>query len=188
MKTVYILLTRSTSVPSRLIRLFTGEAYTHASIAFDSDLHSLYSFARRHASMPLPAGLVEEHIDNGFYLRQGNIPCAVLALDVSEKEYYQLKSAVHTMLCRAGDYHYSILGLVLCRLSIPLELPHSFFCSQFVAKVLKESCTLDLPKPPALMHPQDFLAMDSLSCLFEGGLCELNEHRANSLLPIRTGA
>ena len=174
MKNVYILLTRSSSLLSRLICLFTGDKYTHASIAFDEDLHAMYSFARRHASFPLPAGLVEEHINTGFYRRQGDIPCTVLSLCVSDREYYLLKDTVHAMLCRRNEYRYSILGLLLCSLSIPRESEHAYFCSQFVAFLLLKTCSLTLPKPPSLMHPQDFLSMDALDCLYEGGLYGLH--------------
>lgn len=175
MKNIYIILTQSTSIPSRLIRFFTGEPYTHVSIAFDEDIRAMYSFARKYAPLPLPAGLVEEHINTGFYRNQGNIPCRVLAVQVTKQEYYTLKTAVYDMLCRSNEYHYSILGLLLCKLHIPLEIPGHFFCSQFVAHLLADHDIVELPKPPALMHPADFLAVDALSCLFNGKLSELTE-------------
>lgn len=177
MKNIYIILTQSTTITSRLIRCFTGEIYTHVSIAFDDDIHAMYSFARKYASLPLPAGLVEEHIDRGFFRSQGNIPCRVLTIGVSNREYYRLKDRVHNMLCRANEYKYSIIGLLLCKFCIPVEIPGHFFCSQFVAHLLEDSGIAVLPKHPALMHPADFLEIDGFTCLFDGGLCELNEYR-----------
>ena len=56
MKNIYILLTRSRTILSRLIHLATNDTYTHASIAWDDELTTLCSFARRHTSLPLPAG------------------------------------------------------------------------------------------------------------------------------------
>lgn len=178
MKNIYIILTCSASLPSRLIRFCTGETYTHVSIAFDDDIRAMYSFARRYASLPLPAGLVEEHIDGRFYRNQGNIPCRVLTMTVTNREYHTLKSTVYNMLCRADEYRYSIVGLLFCKFRIPLEIPGYFFCSQFVAKLLGDSGIVPLPKHPSLMHPADFLDIDGFTCLFDGGLCELNEFRA----------
>lgn len=185
MKNIYIILTQSTSVPSRLIRHITGETYTHASIAFDDNIHSMYSFARKNAAFPLPAGLVEEHIDSGFYLTQSNIPCAVLSMQVSERKYFALKSQVCNMFCRANEYKYSIIGLLFCKFKIPFEMPGYFFCSQFVAKLLHDCDIVSLPKHPTLMHPADFLEIEQFTQLFEGKLGELNEIRSTSLPEFR---
>jgi len=177
MKQIYIILTRSTTLISRIISRFTGESYTHASIAFDDSLGVMYSFARKYAQLPLPAGLMEEHIDSAFYRMQGNIPCKILCMNITDREYYHLRTIVYNMLCRADEYRYSVIGLLLCQFSIPLEIPDHFFCSQFVAKILEESGILKLPKPAALMHPADFLTLDPLCCVFDGGLCELYASR-----------
>lgn len=181
MKNIYIILTQSTSIPSRLIRHFTGEAYTHASVAFDDNIGAMYSFARKYASMPLPAGLVEEHIDSGFYSTQGDIPCTVLKKQVSEREYYDAKDRLHNMFCRSEEYRYSILGLFLCKLHLPIEFEGYFFCSQFVARLLGDCGIISLPKHPALMHPDDFLGIDSFDVVFKGKLSELNELRSAPL-------
>jgi len=170
MKFLYLLLTRSTSLPSRLIGLFTSEPFTHVSLAFDRDLSVLYSFARKYPSTPLPAGLTEEHIDRGFYQRQGNIPCALLRISVPDPIYFRAKTLVYQMFQRREDYTYSILGLLLCRLRIPFDLPNRYFCSQFVGTVLSESGALILPKPASLMHPFDFCSLREPEILYLGCL------------------
>ena len=43
MKTIYILLTRSTTILSRLVHFVTEDTYTHAALAFDEELKTLYS-------------------------------------------------------------------------------------------------------------------------------------------------
>ena len=47
MKTIYILLTRSGTLLSKLVYAATGSSYTHASMAFDADLSCLYSSTRK---------------------------------------------------------------------------------------------------------------------------------------------
>lgn len=177
MKSIYLLLTRSTSVPSRLIGLFTSEPFTHVSLAFDPDLTVLYSFARKYPAVPLPAGLMEEHLDRGFYRRQGNIPCALLQIDVPDKIYFRAKTFVYNMFQCRKDYHYNFFGLLLCRLRIPHDTPNQYFCSQFVSTVLAESGALELPKPASLMHPFDFCSIDGLHVLYLGGLSDLRTRR-----------
>ena len=170
MKSIYLLLTRSSSIPSRLIGVFTNEPFTHVSIAFDRELTSMYSFSRKYPALPLPAGLTEEHIDRGFYRKQNNIPCALLRMDVPDKIHARAETLVYNMFQHRDDYAYSLLGLLLCRLRIPFNIPNRYFCSQFVSTVLADSGALNLPKPASLMHPFDFCSLDSLQILYLGSL------------------
>ena len=172
MKSIYLILTRSTSAASRLIGHFTDAPFTHVSIAYEPKTHIMYSFARKYARLPLPAGLVEEHMDGGFYRNQGNIPCAVLRLEVDEKTYYRAKNRICDMLVRREEFRYSVLGLLACRMGIEAEIPGHYFCSQFVAEILADTSRVNLPCPPSLMHPADYLEMDCFRCEFCGGLTE----------------
>lgn len=44
---IYIVLLQTGTVPAKLIKFYTRNPYAHASIAFDSNLSEMYSFARR---------------------------------------------------------------------------------------------------------------------------------------------
>ena len=57
MKSVYILLTRSHTLLSHSVALMTGDEWTHVSLALDSKLERMYSFARKNPLFPLPAGI-----------------------------------------------------------------------------------------------------------------------------------
>lgn len=50
MKTIYILLTRSGTLLSKLVYAATGASYTHASMVFDAELSCLYSSTRKTAT------------------------------------------------------------------------------------------------------------------------------------------
>lgn len=56
MKTIYILLTRSGTLLSKLVYAVTGASYTHASMAFDEELNCLYSSTRKNGYTMFPAG------------------------------------------------------------------------------------------------------------------------------------
>lgn len=84
MKTIYILLTRSNTVLSRMVHLVTKDTYTHASIAFDENLELLYSSSRKNGKTLFPAGACTEKLDSGYYGNHSEIPCALYKLQVKE--------------------------------------------------------------------------------------------------------
>lgn len=72
MKHIYILLTKTKSVPSRIIGLFTRATYTHVAIAFDDEPEIFYSFSRLRERFPLPGGLTTESPTAAFSVRMVN--------------------------------------------------------------------------------------------------------------------
>ena len=66
MKTIYILLTRSGTLLSKLVYAATGASYTHASMAFDAELSCLYSSTRKNGYTMFPAGPSKEYLNKGF--------------------------------------------------------------------------------------------------------------------------
>lgn len=175
MKSIYILLTKSETTISKIIRLTTSDLFTHASISFEQSLQPLYSFSRKRIHIPLPAGLRVEPLNTGFYKKYEHIPCALYELQVEDEVYHNAKQEVEQMLLEAKQYHFSVLGLLLCRLNIPMNRKKRYFCSQFVSEILHRSNAIELPKPTSLMRPADYIGLPGLSCLFLGELRTLNE-------------
>lgn len=173
---IYILLTRSPSILSRTIHFFTGDDFTHVSIAFDGRLDSLCSFARFYWALPLPAGLVREGLCKSYYGRHRDMPCMLCSLDVPEPVYAAAREKTAEMLRHSGDYHYSIRGLAMCRIGIAENRPGHYFCSQFVAEVLAGAGAARLPKPPSLMRPQDIASLRELKVLYHGNLQGLDTY------------
>lgn len=173
MREIYLLLTRSTTLFSQLIALSTDAPYTHASIGLEPDLSAFYSFARRHPSLPLPAGLVREKLDTGYFGLHPETPCLLLSLPVDETTYRCLRCRVDQMIDRASDYRYSLLGVLLCRLDVAHRRRTHYFCSQFVAQLLTDAGALALPTDPSLTQPADFLALPALTQRFCGTVGQL---------------
>lgn len=173
MKTIYILLTRSGTLLSNLVFLLTGDPFTHASISFDPSLQPLYSSARKNGETMFPAGPCREHFHRGFYKKHRNIPCALYAFRVPEEQYHLAKMEVDQIIGCSDEYQFNILGLLLCRMNIPMQRKKKFFCSQFVAEILTRSRALELPKVPSLMRPMDYTRLSQMTCLFQGQLQEL---------------
>ena len=175
MKKIYILLTKSDTLVSRVIGLATNDTYTHASISFAPDLQPMYSFSRRFVHLPLPAGLRVEPLDTGFYQKYDRIPCALYELKVTDAVYAAAKTEVERMMQDAGHCPFNLIGLLLCRMRIPFHRENQYFCSEFVGEVLTRSHALAMPKVPSLMRPNDYTHLSQLVCLFEGRLNELRE-------------
>lgn len=172
MKTIYVLLSRSGTVLSRLVRAATGDEYTHASIAFDEELSTLCSMARIHAAAPLPAALVRERPDAGYYGGHPNVACALVAVRVPDAGYALARGRLEAMLARQAQtgnraYRYSLLGLLACRAGREWTRPGQYFCSQLVAQLLL-CAGAELPKPPSLMRPQDLAAVPGAVCVWRG--------------------
>lgn len=179
MKSIYILLTASETYVSKVIRLTTADAYTHVSLSFDENLNTLYSFARKYPDMPLPAGLMKEHLYAGYFGKYHATPCALYEIKVDNATYFRAKSEVEMMYQSVAKYRYSIMGLFLCRFSIPMKREHHYFCSQFVGEILAKSGAAILPKPTSLMRPADYMKLDTTTFLYEGTVGELFENHAS---------
>ena len=89
MKSIYIMLTRSETILSRLVYLVTRDAYTHASISFDENLTTFYSSSRKDGHTIFPAGPCREALNSGYYENHHHIPCAVYELKVENDAYKQ---------------------------------------------------------------------------------------------------
>lgn len=157
--TIYILFSRSTTVPSRLIHLFAGGAYTHVALGLDGPNGPFHTFARKYPRLPLPAGLVREVPGRGFFGLHPATPCCLFTLEVGEEVYRSLTEKLEGMYLQQEKYHYNVLGAITAYFYIPLRRQWHYFCSQFVAEALSESGAVTLPREPDLTRPMDIYAL-----------------------------
>lgn len=184
MKTLYIFLSRTDSIVSKIVRLFTKTYYTHASIAFDEELVFLYSSARKKGVKMFPSGPCQESLYRGFFGRDNHTPCVLYALSVSEEVYNKARAEVDYFMENIDDYKFSVLGVIACKLGIKWKRKNKYFCSQFVAEILKRSGAVDLPKDPCLTHPRDYQSLPNITKLYEGTVGEIKEKIENKKEPI----
>ena len=150
MKTIYILLTRSGTLLSKLVYAVTGASYTHASMAFDEELNCLYSSTRKNGYTMFPAGPSKEYLNRGVFRLRGDAPCALYALEVTDEAYVRARRRAEHMMARGELYRFNTLGLILCALHIRWQRRRHYFCSQFVSEVLEKSGAMELPKDSTL--------------------------------------
>lgn len=167
-KTIYLLLTRTTTSISRLIHFATNAEYTHSSLSIDGPAGPFYSFGRKHPNLLFPAGFVKEQISKGYYGIHPQTPCVLYALKVSAEAYGALKAELYKVSVDENKYHYNILGLLGCLLSVDISREHYCFCSEFVARMLQQSGAADLKKPSSLVQPKDFRVLKQANLVYCG--------------------
>lgn len=171
-QSVYILLTNTGTLFTRVIQTYTKAPYNHASISFNRELSELYSFGRKNPSNPLNGGFVREDIKTGTYSKYPNTTCVIYELQVSEREIEKMKRVLQVFIQKRQKYLYNILGVVGIALKEPVEFSNSYFCSQFVAEILERSGIKLWNKLPALVTPDDFRQSDRLHLIYEGKLSQ----------------
>lgn len=174
-KQIYILLSHSGSILSKLINIYTKTNYTHVSVGLDKDLDQLYSFGRLRPYNPVLGGFIREDILNGTYTRFPNTKCAIYHLTVTEEQYERLNNEIRKFILEQEKYKYNLLGLLGVIINRPVQRKYSYFCSQFVSEVLNNSGINIIEKTPGLTSPVDFLECEELQMIYEGQLNEYNQ-------------
>ncbi len=171
MKKIYILLTKSNTVCSKIIYKFTKGKYTHASISLDANFDHMYSFARKYRYATLPAGFVRENIYEGIMGDSDEMNCAVYELEVTNLTYLKLKALLCNMEKNKDEYGYNIRGLLGCIFDKKLGKEKHFYCSEFVYYALVESGAIkDKGRLGEIVKPMDLRKLPETREVFSGDI------------------
>lgn len=162
---LYILLTRFPGKTAVAIHALTRCYYTHASIGLEEDMNTFYSVVGK--------GLIVEKITRYVRPDRDPFPCQLYELEVSERVYRSVKRLLEECVKNRNYYQYSKLGVILCLLRIPFRRKYKYFCSQFVADILKHTHAAKLEKDSTLYYPGDFRRMPGMRLHFQGNLMGL---------------
>lgn len=163
MKNVYILLTRSAGRGAKAIRFFTRYPYAHASIGLEEDMNTFYSFVFK--------GFIVEKIEH--YNKKCDVPmkCMLYEIPVSDEKYLDLREKLRNFEGNKDVLRFSSLGMVLAIMRLPIwKKENHYFCSQFVAEMLKESGINRSIRPCRITQPRDFKYVDNARMVFKGNL------------------
>lgn len=170
MRKVYVLLTDTGTVLTKMIKLYTKKPHNHASIALDDQLWDVYSFGRKRPRNPFIAGFVRENIRGGIFR---NADCAIYCCTLSEKQYEIICQKIKEIEENKRDYRYNLLGLFAVMFNMEYDRKNAFFCSHFVAALLDESgIEINKKKPLSLVTPDDIKGSSSLELVYEGKLAD----------------
>lgn len=163
---IYIILSYTGAILSKLIRLKTGDEFCHISIALDKDLQKMYSFGRLHPYNPFWGGFVHEGIDHGTFKRFKKTTVEVYSLDLTKKQYDLIEKKILKMEKKKEIYSFNIIGLFATGFKIKYKKKNSFYCAEFV-KYLIDEAKVNLPLPE-LIKPSDFQGVGKMTLEYRG--------------------
>jgi len=172
---VYVLLTDTGTIFTRMIKLYTKKPLNHASLVLDDHFSKVYSFGRINQRNPFIAGFVRENLAGRLFR---NADCAIYSCTLTEKQFQIIIDKINEMEENRHHYRYNLLGLIGVMLNWEIDRKNAFFCSHFVASVLEESgLPIKKQKPLSLLTPHDIKELTSLEFVYEGKLSSYISNR-----------
>lgn len=166
MKKIYIVLTYTGTNLSKIIKMYTGDKFSHASIALDEELKQMYSFGRLNPYNPFFGGFVHEDINSGTFGRFKKTKSAVYSLEVEDEEYEKMQEIIKNIEEAETPYGFNTIGLFAVALKLRIQQKNSFYCAEFVKHVLEKSgIETNLPE---IIRPDDFKKLENLTLEYEG--------------------
>ena len=175
---IYIVISQTGTLLSRIIKLVTKSEYNHASISLVPDLDVMYSFGRKHPYNPFWGGFVKESPRWGTFKRFSKTRIQVLDLTVTEEQYQQIQSRINIISANRHHYHYNYLGLYLAAFQIPYHHKRCFYCSEFVNHLLVRSEIQGAKNAQAIVQPMHFLSLPEAKPVYTGRLIDYSRFAA----------
>lgn len=162
-------------MPHILLRR-TKEPYAHTSLALDIELREMYSFARKGMHNPFNCGFISEDIESGIFGRDVKTRCVVFELPVTVEQREKIIEELNKFKAYPEKYKYNYKGIFGVMINKAVERKYNYFCSQFVATVLKRAGVDILDKEPGLARPEDFRRCTKLNVIYKGLLTNYREY------------
>lgn len=135
-KQLYIVISQTGTILSRILKFVTGAEYNHASISLSEDLSTMYSFGRKYPHNPFWGGLVLESPHTGTFRRFSETRALVLVVNISKNQHTELSCLLDRMWKGRKRYHYNYIGLSIAVFHKAWKKENCFYCSEFVADIL----------------------------------------------------
>ena len=170
-KKVYIVLSQTGTILSRILKLITRAPYNHSSIALTEDLQTMYSFGRVRPYNPFLGGFVQESPAHGTFKRFKNTRVMVLETEISQSSYSEVGQLICEMMKDKARYHYNYWGLILAALNIHFKRENRYYCSEFIKELVLRMNLPGAEEIPDIVKPIHFLTVPHKT-VYEGKLRE----------------
>lgn len=175
MQKIYIILTHTGTLLSRIIKKWTKDEFTHVSIALDEDLKQMYSFGRLCPYNPFWGGFVQEGIHTGTFKRFKKTETLVYSLNITQEQYIMVKNEIKRIEEHKTEYYFNVLGLLAVAFHKRIQANHSFYCAEFVKYILESAeIPIDLP---AIVRPENFKNVKNYTVVYKGKLKKYNREK-----------
>lgn len=169
-KKIYVVLSQTGTVFSKVLKFFTRADFNHASISLSSSLDKMYSFGRLNPYNPFIGGFVEEGINKGTFKRFVNTKAMVLEFKVDRTKYNAIKYFIEYFVKHKTEFHYNYLGIVFACFKKHHTSSKRFYCSEFVKECLRVFDIENAKELPNIIKPIDFLKLNNKSIIYTGFL------------------
>ena len=156
-KKVYVVLTNTGTLTSKVLRWFTKSEYNHSSISLEDSLPNTYSFARRWTYYPFYGGFVRENPLLGVFGRFPKTKAVVIELGATQKQYEGLRMRLMEMYQHRKKYRYDWLGIFLSLFHKKHKRTYHYYCSEFVKEMLVSFGMAQEKDFPYIIKPHHFL-------------------------------
>ncbi len=169
MQKIYITLTHTGTLLSNAIKLYTKKDYSHVSLAFDEELEDMYSFGRLYTYNAFIGGFIKESLTTGTYKRFKNTEASVYELEVTDKQYVEIKRFAHDLYKKRKEYKFNFIGVFCVMFNKKVQREHAMYCAEFVKKALEEG-SIDVNYLPEIIKPEDFKKLKNIKLIYKGKL------------------
>lgn len=172
-RSLYVVLSKTSSGIGSAIRFVTNYEYNHASVATDKHLSFLYSFARKNRNAVLSAGFVEESLLRYYWKPEKDVVIKLFRVPLDENNYIKMRRILRHVSNNRERYIYNYLTMLSFFIGKRVSINRAFTCVEFVEYLLSE---LDIvPKPDkkayASVKTLDSYLSDYL--IYEGRLADV---------------
>lgn len=179
MKKIYIVLTHTGTVLSRIIKMYTKDEFSHVSISLDKELKQMYSFGRLNPYNPLIGGFVHEYIDKGTFKRFFKTRAGIYSLEVTNEQYQDIRNSINYIEKNKEKYKFNIIGLFAAGFHKKISSEHSLYCAEFVKYVIeKAGVKANLPEA---VKPEDFKKIENIEKVYSGLLRKYNVQKRDNI-------
>lgn len=169
-KHIYLIISQTGTLLSRILKLFTGAEYNHISLGLKRELDCMYSFGRLNPYNPLRGGFVKESPNNGTFKRFCNTRVIVLDLKIEAEKYGLICGRVGEMSNLSTEYHYNYVGLLFAAFKRVHKSRNRYYCSEFVKYMLQSHNVKGSEILPEIAQPIHFLNIPEARLIYCGRL------------------
>ena len=156
-RTIYIILSQTGTILSRILKCYTRAPYNHASIALTKELDEMYSFGRLDPYNPFVGGFVQESPFFGTFKRFKDTRAIIMEATVTAEAYHELRAHIRGMMKRRKEYGYNYGGLFLASVRIHRAKRNAYYCSEFVKAMAVQAGVEGAESIPAIVKPMHLL-------------------------------
>lgn len=166
MKKIYIVLTHTGTLLSKIIKMYTKDEFSHVSISLDEELKQMYSFGRLNPYNPFLGGFVHEYINKGTFKRFFKTKANIYSLEITNEQYQDIRNIINEFEKNKEKYKFNIIGLFAAGFHKKISNEKSFYCAEFVKYVIEK--TGIETKLPEAVKPEHFKKIENLEIIYSG--------------------